>query len=164
MELYFKDNFFSIGTTDIMDSAGAPIGLVDLKVASNSTLEVFGANKESLYVGKFPFFSSKWTVLDAKEKELGKLYAKMALFNKRYEYDSNGRGLYRLSSFAHTSDYEITNDEGAIIATFKKTSGWLSPSAYRLNCKDSRIDPMEWVAVILGMNQIQKRQSAAAAT
>lgn len=45
MHLYFKDNFFSSGITDIMDREGRVIGSLDLKSAFGSSLDVYNAGE-----------------------------------------------------------------------------------------------------------------------
>ncbi|PLT44246.1 hypothetical protein NYE40_03850 [Paenibacillus sp. FSL W8-1187] len=161
MELYFRDNFFSSGETEIMDASGRPIGKVDLRSAFGSSLEIFGAAGESLYEGRFLAFSSKWRVLQAGGEEIGQLRWRMAFFSKRFEYDSYGRGVYQLTSPAMSKEYEIADEDGRIVGRFERVSGWMSAGAFRLECGECQVPPLEWAAVILGMNAMQKQSAAA---
>ncbi len=43
MELYFRDNFFNAGRTDIVNARREPAGKLDLKSAFGSSLDVLDA-------------------------------------------------------------------------------------------------------------------------
>jgi len=43
-------------------------------------------------------------------------------------------------------------------ASFQKVNGWFAASAYCLSNHSDEVDNYEWIAVILGMHEIQKRQ------
>ncbi|MFB9328472.1 hypothetical protein ACFFSY_21275 [Paenibacillus aurantiacus] len=158
MELYFRDNFFNSGTTDILSGDQEKIGEVDLLSSFGSSLEVFDGAGGALYSGEFPFFSGKWTITGADGTACGRLRDRIAFFSKKFEYEAYGRGVYEIRAEAFSSEYEIRDEQGQLAATFEKVSGWFSSSAYRLSCAPTSVDAYEWVAVILGMNEIQKRQ------
>ncbi|CDN41983.1 MULTISPECIES: hypothetical protein [Paenibacillus] len=156
MPIYFKDNFFNSGPTEIMDEDGTVIGHVDLRSMFGASLEVFDRDGATLFQGKFPLFSRRWSVLGQGEREAGELRQRLAFLSKRFEYDSFGRGVFEIASPAFSDLYEITDEAGNMAAGFRKVSGWVLPSAYRLETYTSSVGEMEWVCVILGMNAIQK--------
>ncbi|MFC4101175.1 LURP-one-related/scramblase family protein [Paenibacillus xanthanilyticus] len=158
MELYFRDNVFNSGTTAIMNANQDQVGEVDLRSTFGSSLEVFDGAGGSLYSGGFPFFSGKWTITGADGAERGRLRGRMSFLSKKFEYEAYGRGIFDIEAGAFSSEYEIRDGQGQLAATFEKVSGWFSSSAYRLSCEMTAVDAFEWVAVILGLNEIQKRQ------
>ncbi len=161
MPIYFKDNFFSMGPTEIMEEEGNVIGHVDLRSMFGASLEVFDQEGSTLFQGKFPLFSRRWSVLGPAEREVGELRPRLAFLSKRYEYVSFGRGIYEISSPAFSDAYEIADEAGGMAAGFRKVSSWLLPSAYRMETYTSSVGEMEWVCVILGMNAIQKAARSA---
>ncbi|WP_135553914.1 hypothetical protein [Paenibacillus cymbidii] len=158
MQLYFRDNFFNAGLTDIRNDAGEPVGQVDLRSAFGSALDIYGRGGNRLYGGQFPLLSNRWTVMDGAGEECGELRQRMSFFSKHYEYDAYGRGVYEITSPAFSGEYEVTAENGMLAASFRKVSGWLEPSAYCLDNRTSAVDSFEWIAVVLGMHEIQKRR------
>jgi len=157
MMLYFRDNLFNSGTTDILDERNEPVGEVDLRSAFGSSLAVSSRDGSSAYEGKFPFFSGKWIVTGRNGEECGVLRYRLSFLSKRFEYARYGAGTYELTSPAFSREYEIADERGRIVVTFDRVSGWFEASAYRLTVHDGGIDAYEWVAVVLGMHEIQKR-------
>lgn len=161
MELYFNDQFFSTGQTDIMDENGTPAGMLDLESMMSSSISVYGPDSMLRCSGQFRFFSGKWEVLNAAGEELGLLYARFSLFSKRYEYDAGHRGVYSIESPAFSQHYSILDGNESEVATFQKISGWLQAGAFQLQNRSPQLDSYELVAVIMGVHSIQKRNSAA---
>lgn len=56
------------------------------------------------------------------------------------------------------------SDESRIVAYFKQVNGWFASDAYVLNNQSDYLDTYELVAVIMGMNEIQKNAEANSAT
>ncbi|MDF2648211.1 MAG: hypothetical protein K0Q73_4016 [Paenibacillus sp.] len=162
MKLYFRDNFFSSGQTEILNESNAKVGEVDLRSAFGSSLDVFDQNSRRLYSGKFPIFSNKWTVTGQSGSDCGMLRHRFAFMSKKYEYEAYGRGTYEITSPAFSRQYEVRGVNDELAVSFEKVSGWFSASAYCLDNHDSTIDSYEWVAVILGMHAIEKRHQNAA--
>ena len=94
MHLYFKDNFFSSGITDIMDREGSVIGSLDLKSAFGSSLDVYNASGDPVCAGSFRFFSNKWNITGGNGEELGLLRMRMSFYEK-FEYDAGSRAYMR---------------------------------------------------------------------
>lgn len=164
MHLYFKDNFFSSGITDIMDREGRVIGSLDLKSAFGSSLDVYNAGGEIVCNGSFRFFSNKWNITGGNGEELGLLRMRMSFFTKKFEYDAGARGVYEITSPAFSNEYEITDETGRVIAQFSRISGWLQAGAYQLQNESDVLDDWELVAVVMGIHQIRKRNNSAAAS
>ncbi|MCQ6563054.1 hypothetical protein [Paenibacillus mendelii] len=165
MTLYFRDNFFSSGMTEIMNDSGETVGELDLKSSFSASLDVCDLTGRTLCSGKFPFFSGRWEVTDEDDRLLGELRSRMSFFSQRYEYDAGGRGLYEINSPAFTQDYFIQREnEGETVATFERTSGWLHSGAYSLENYSTELSDYELVVVVLGVHAIRKRRSNAAAT
>jgi hypothetical protein len=161
--LYFKDNFFSAGRTEIFNHAKEKIGELDLKSAFSSSLDVLDINGNLIVSGKFTFFSNKWRVFDSNEQEIGLLKEKMALFSKKYEYDAYGRGVFQIRAEAFSRQYDITDEQDNPIGKFEKVSGFFASPAFQLSNFNQKVTNEELIAVVMGINAIQKRSQASAA-
>lgn len=155
--LYFKDNFFSAGRTEIYNEAKEIVGELDLRSAFSSGIDVLDAKGELMISSKFPMLGIKWRVYDSQENELGSLNSKFSLFSKKFEYDANGRGVYTITSEAFSNEYEILEGD-VVIARFEKISGFFSSPAYQLKNFNNFLTNEELIAVVMGVNAIQKRQ------
>lgn len=162
LNLYFRDNFFNAGVTEILDEQEVNVGHLDLKSSFGSAIDVYGQNSQLLCKGSFPIFSGKWEVTDADGGQLGVLRSRFAFFTKKFTYETEGRGSYEIISPAFSKEYEISDESGALVARFEQVNGWFSSGAFLLNNQSEHLDTYELVAVIMGMHAIQKRQSAAA--
>jgi len=160
MKLYFRDNFFNAGMTEILNEREERVGHVDLKSAFGSSIEVYGPDGGPRCQGSFPFFSNKWEVTAADGGTLGVLKSRLTLFSKKYTYNAAGRGSYEIVSPAFSREYEISDGSGTV-ARFEQVNGWFSSGAFLLNNRCDDLDSYELVAVIMGMHAIQKRQRAA---
>lgn len=158
MNLYFSDKFFSAGTVDIMNEAGEAVGQLDLRSSFGSAVDIYGPQNELRYTGKFRMMLNRWNVLDAQEYEQGELRPRFTLLSKKFEYDAGERGVYEIESPNFSKDYSITQD-GAEVANFAKTNGWMRTDAYVLSNR-SRLDDYELVAVVMGVKAIRKRQQS----
>jgi hypothetical protein len=157
MRMYFRDNFFNAGQTDILSENNERVGEVDLRSAFGSALDVFDQGGSQRYAGKFPFLSNRWIVMGATGEECGELRASLSFLSKRYEYDAYGRGVFEITSPAFSNEYEIHCENGNLTASFERVNGWFAASAYCLVNYSNDVDSYEWIAVVLGMHEIQKR-------
>jgi len=155
--LYFKDNFFSAGRTDIYNEAKEIVGELDLRSAFSSGIDVLDSKGELMISGKFPMLGIKWRIYDSQKNELGSLGSRFSLFSKKFEYDANGRGVFTISSEAFSHEYEILDGDIAV-ARFEKISGFFSSPAYQLKNDTDMLSNEELIAVVMGVNAIQKRQ------
>lgn len=162
MNLYFRDNFFNAGVTEILDEKEENVGHLNLKSSFSSAIEVYGQNGQLLCKGSFPIFSSKWEVTGTDGRQLGVLRSRIALFTKKFTYETEGRGSYEIISPVFSKEYEISDESGALVVRFEQVNGWFSSGAFLLNNQCENLDTYELVAVIMGMHAIQKRQSAGA--
>lgn len=162
MELYFRDRFFSSGTSEILDASGSELGHIDLKSAFGSSLDIYDSSRNLIYAGKFRMFSNKWNVLDPQGETIGIVRYRMSLLEKKFEYQAGSRGVYTITSPAFSRDFTIQNEQGETVAEFEKISGFFSSGAYRMQNNASEIDSYELIAVIMGVHSIRKRQSQAA--
>lgn len=159
MELYFSDNFFNAGKQEIMNRDGEAVGVLDLKSAFGSSLDIYDVNGAFLCGGKFRFFSNKWHIQGPNERPLGLLRVRMSFFSKRFEYDAGDRGTYEITSPAFSREYTILHrGNGQEAASFAKISGWLQSGAFCLQNHSTELDDFELVAVVMGVHAIQKRQ------
>ncbi|GIP42699.1 hypothetical protein J45TS6_11580 [Paenibacillus sp. J45TS6] len=162
MELYFRDRFFSSGTSEIMDASGSELGCIDLKSAFGSSLDIYDSSRNLIYSGKFRVFSNKWNVLDPQGETIGIVRSRMSFLEKKFEYQAGSRGIFTITSPAFSRDFTIVDEQGEVVAGFEKVSGFFSSGAYRLHNNSSEIDSYELIAVIMGVHSIRKRQSQAA--
>lgn len=157
MKLIFRDNFFSAGTTEIVDEASAPAGHLDLKSSFGSSLDVYDREGRLVCGGAFRSFSNKWEITGAGGEELGVLRARFSLFEKKFEYDAGGRGVYEIHSPAFSREYSVLDHMGREAAHFGRVSGWFSSGAYALESFTDKLDLYELVAVVMGVHSIHKR-------
>ncbi|NMO95189.1 hypothetical protein [Paenibacillus lemnae] len=164
MGLYIKDNFFNAGETEVRNEAGEHIGSVDLKSAWGSSLDVYNQDGQKVCSGKFRFFSNKWEVMNADEAVLGVLRMRISFFSKKYEYDAGERGTYEIVSPVFSKEYEILDEGGTKMASFRRVSGWFQSGAYHLENHSPALGDWELAAVVMGVHAIQKRKNNSAAS
>jgi uncharacterized protein YxjI len=116
--VYFQDNFFSAGTTEIFNEAKEKVGSLDLKSMFSAGIEVLDLCGTVKVSGKFPFFGVKWRVYNQHGEELGALKQKLSFFAKRYEYEAHNRGTFTIHSEAFSKEYDIYRDETTVVAKF----------------------------------------------
>ncbi|QGR00187.1 hypothetical protein EHS13_20925 [Paenibacillus psychroresistens] len=156
--LYFKDNFFNSGKTDILSENQEVLGEVDLRSSFGSGLDIYNANGDLMYTGTFPMLSGKWNITNANDEEVGRVRSRLAFFAKKFEYEAYDRGIYEIKSEIFSTQYEMFDEEGTLAASFQRVSGWFSADAYCLENHSTILDSYELVAVVMGMHEIQKRQ------
>jgi uncharacterized protein YxjI len=160
-KLYFSDTFFSTGKTDILTEEEEKIGEIDLKSMFSSSVDILNGKQEVLVSGKFPMLGIHWKVLDRDGTELGKLKEKFAFFSKKYSYEAYDRDTFFIDSELFSKEYVIKREaDEAVIATFKKVSGIFSSAAYELDNHSNTLTSPELIAVIMGVNAIQKRNNS----
>lgn len=157
--LYFKDNFFSAGRTEIFNSSKEKVGELDLKSAFSSSVDVLDKDGNQVVTGKFGVFSSKWRISDSNDHEVGILKQKFTLFSKKYEYDAYNRGVYLIESEPFSHLYEIFDEQTNQIGKFEKVSGFFSSPAYQLSTSNGKLATEELIAVVMGVNAIRKRRN-----
>lgn len=130
--IYFRDNFFSSGITEIYNGKKERIGSLDLKSAFSSSVDV--VNKDGVIVvkGHFPFFSRKWVISDEENREIGYLRQRFSFLAKKYEYVSENKGVFTIESEAFSREYRIVDDKEVTVAEFKRVSGFFESPVYRL--------------------------------
>jgi hypothetical protein len=158
--VYFHDNFFSTGRTEIFNGAKEKVGELDLKSMFSSGVEIVDLNGNIKVSGKFPFFGVKWRIYDSHEQEIGALKQKLSFFSKKYEYDANGRGTFFIQSEAFSKQYDIYEDETSIVAKFEKVSGFFASPAFQLTNHSKQLSTEELIAVVMGVNAIQRRNNS----
>ena len=161
-QLYFLDSFFSTGQKDIYTKNKEVVGKLDLKSAFTSTIDVLDLQGNIMISGKFPIFSNKWIVTNQAGDELGFVRARFSFFTKKYEYTAHNRGIYRIESEPFSKTYEIFTDKGSRVGQFKKVNAIFSTPAFEMSQEKQDIEIGEMIAVVMGVNAIQKRSHAAA--
>ncbi|WML46642.1 hypothetical protein RCG23_13375 [Neobacillus sp. PS3-34] len=159
--LYVSDNFFSAGRTDIYNDSKEKVGEIDLKSAFSAGLDVLNLNGETIVSGKFPFFSRSWVISNSSGEEIGKLKGKFAFFSKKYEYRTHENRSYQIESEAFSNLYVVFNENESEIGRFEKISGFFASPAFQLTSMDEGINVYELIAVVMGVNAIQKAARAA---
>ncbi|MFS0870765.1 hypothetical protein [Paenibacillus xylanilyticus] len=161
MELYFRDNFFNAGYTEIMTQNQEQAGHLDLKSAFGTSIDVFDPSGLTCS-GQFRMLSNRWEITSADGGQMGVLRARMSFFSKRYEYDAGPRGVYEVTAPAFSQEYDITGMGGRTVASFRRTSGWFSSGAFVLNNESDQLETYELIAVVMGVHAINKRRNSAA--
>ncbi|TFB13783.1 hypothetical protein E3U55_15375 [Filobacillus milosensis] len=156
--IYFNDNFFSAGQTDIFNEEQEKIGYLDLKSAFSSGVEIGDVDGTRKLKGYFPFISGKWNIDDAEESNIGILRSRFSFFTKVYEYTSKDGEVYKIESEAFSKEYTIMNQNGDLVCDFKKVNNFFESAAFQLTDYTDKISTYEWVAVVMGVNAIQKRR------
>jgi uncharacterized protein YxjI len=157
--VYFNDNFFSSGKTDIYNETQVKLGALDLKSAFGSSLNVENEKGEILVEGSFPFFSGRWSIKQPDGTELGEVKASFAFFSKRYHYLTNNAA-YEIESPAFSKEYTILDENKSEVATFKKVNGFFASAAYELKNHSNTLLTEELIAVVMGVNAIEKRRNS----
>lgn len=160
--IYFTDNFFSAGVTEMYNSDKEQVGSLDLRSAFSSSVDVLDLNGSVTMSGAFKFFSRKWFITNGAEQEIGELLQRFSFFAKKFEYEAYGRGTYRIESEAFSKDYEIYDQGDNLIAEFRKTSGFFASPAFSLTNHSEELSDEELVAVVMGVSMIHKRNSNSA--
>jgi uncharacterized protein YxjI len=161
--VYFTDNFFSAGRTEIFNESKVKVGELDLKSMFSAGVEILDLEGRVITSGKFPFMGVKWRIYDSQGEEIGALKQKLSFFSKSYEYDAQGRGYFYIKSEAFSKQYDIFQDGTNIVATFEKISGFFSSPAFQLTNHSTQLSTEELIAVVMGVNAIQRRNSSNAA-
>lgn len=162
--VYFTDNFFSAGRTEIFNESKVKVGELDLKSMFSAGVEILDLEDRVITSGKFPFMGMKWRIYESQGQEIGALKQKISFFSKKYEYHAEGRGIFYIKSEAFSKQYDIYQDETNIVATFEKISGFFSSPAFRLTNDSTQLTTEELIAVVMGVNAIQRRNSSNAAS
>ncbi|TLS38286.1 hypothetical protein [Pseudalkalibacillus caeni] len=159
--VYFNDNFFSSGTTEIYTEDKAKTGELDLKSMFSSGVEVLDENNKMVVAGKFPFLSRKWEVTNENSEQLGLLKETISFFQKTYEYKKESGDVYYIESPAFSLEYTILDERKEQVAKFEKISVFFASPAFKLTNRSTKLSTEELVAVVMGVNAIQKRKRSA---
>ncbi|WP_174612940.1 hypothetical protein [Virgibacillus ihumii] len=158
--IYFTDNFFSAGTTEIFNGDQEKIGSIDLKSAFSSSVDILDVQGNIVAKGSFRFLSRGWNVIDYCEQEIGKLKQRFAFFAKKFVYHSYHHGEYEIKSEAFSKEFDIFDQNGNPVAAFRKVSGFFQSPAYELNSQSTKLSKEELIAVVMGVNMIMKRNNS----
>jgi uncharacterized protein YxjI len=160
--LYFADNFFSSGRTEIYNAENERVGELDLKSAFSAGVDLLDNDGQMMASGRFSPFRNRWTVSGENGEDIGQLRQKWTFFTKRFEYQSFGKGTFSIESEAFSKEYTILDDQGTVICSVEKVSGFFSSSAYKLENFSASLSNQELVTAVMGVNAIQKRNNSAA--
>ncbi|MCA1029479.1 hypothetical protein LCL95_00375 [Bacillus timonensis] len=158
--LYFSDNFFSSGMTEIFNEQKEIVGYLDLKSAFSSSVDILDKEQSKMLSGSFPFFSNKWYITDTNENELGYVKTKFSFFTKRFAYYTQDGEEYLIESEAFSREYRIFDLHQNEVAHFEKVSSFFSSPAYQLKNHSDTLTTTELILVVMGVNAINKRRSA----
>lgn len=158
-KVYFSDQFFSAGMTDIYNGSQDKVGTLDHMSAFTSGIRIEGIHRTTGIEAGFGFFSNKWTIKRG-EKELGFVKNALSLFTKKYRYFKDGLE-YEIESSAFSKEYTVLNASRDEVASFRKVSGFFQTAAYELTNHSELFEADELIAVIMGVNAIEKRNRSA---
>ncbi|MFZ3579467.1 hypothetical protein [Virgibacillus sp. DJP39] len=161
--IYFTDNFFSEGITEIFNGDQKKVGSLNLKSAFSSSVDILDAEDNVVVKGSFPFLSRSWIVKDQSEQEIGKLKQRMSFFSKKFVYRSQHHGEFEIKSEAFSKEYDILDQDENLVAAFKKVSGFFQSPAFELSNHSSKLSMEELTAVVMGVNMIIKSNNSAGA-
>lgn len=160
--VYFSDQFFSAGRTDIFNQSEERIGSLDLKSSFTSSLNIENEEGTVVIEGAFPFLSNRWAIKYPGGDELGNVKASFSFFSKKFRYET-GRETYEIESPAFSNEYVIYDENEKKVAVFQKVNGFLEAAAYELSNQSESLSTEELIAVVMGVNAIQKRNRSTAA-
>ncbi|WP_413376119.1 hypothetical protein [Alkalihalobacillus sp. 1P02AB] len=160
--VYFRENFFSSGLTDIMDSNEQKIGSLDLKSAFSTKVSILDENNIEMMRGFFRGFSGKWRMLDYKERELGYVQQQIWSWNKKFYYIKPDETRYLIQAPAFSHSYQILNEVEEVVGEFERISSFFSAPAFKLTNRSTELSTEELILAIIGVNSIQRRNNAAA--
>ncbi|MEH6938736.1 hypothetical protein V7056_12875 [Bacillus sp. JJ664] len=160
--LYFNENFFSTGITDIYNESKEIVGKLDLKSMFSSGVDVLDLHGNIVASGKFPFLSSKWKISNQSSQEIGSLRGRFSFFSKKYEYDAYGKYTFQIKSEAFSKLYEVFKDETTLVCKFEKINGFFSSPAFRLESFKSELSSEELILLVMGVYAIQRRNNSGA--
>ncbi|MCD8500770.1 MAG: hypothetical protein LRY71_02690 [Bacillaceae bacterium] len=92
------------------------------------------------------------------------LKQRFSFASKKFEYTAHGRATYQIFSGAFSREYDVMTMEDEVVASFKKISGVFSSPAFQLMNYSNMLDNEELIAVVMGVNMIIKRNTAAASS
>lgn len=161
MELYFRDNFFNAGRTDIVNARREPAGTLDLKSAFGSSLDVLDLKRESCLQRKVPVHVNQMGGDGGGRKPAGRAETPSQFHVEKFIYESEGRGIYEIFSPAFFKEYSITDERGLAVAQFEKVNGWFESGAFCLRNESERLGSYELIAVVMGVHETNKRMSNA---
>ncbi|CEG28938.1 hypothetical protein [Bacillus sp. B-jedd] len=156
--LFVSDNFFSAGRTDIFNDAQEKVGEINLKSIFSAELDVLNMDGETIVNGRFPFLSRRWIVAGSRGEEIGELKARLAFFSKKYEYSTADGRIFEIESEAFSNLYIMYDENRNEAGRFEKISGFFSSPAFQLTSFDEGLDIYEFIAVVMGVNAIQKAE------
>ncbi|WP_137789328.1 hypothetical protein [Bacillus sp. E(2018)] len=159
--VYFKDTIFSSGKTDIFNGDQQKRGVLDLRSAFSSGVSIEDESGRVIVEGGFPFLSGKWVVKQPDGKEYGVVKSSFAFFSKRYHYVTNEQ-TYEIEAPAFSKEYTLFDENKLEVATFKKVNGLFQAAAYELKHNSERMLTEELIAVVMGVNAIEKRNRSSA--
>ncbi|MEK8129625.1 hypothetical protein WMW72_17090 [Paenibacillus filicis] len=161
--VYFRENFFSSGETEILDEAQRQVGRLDLHSMFHSGVTVYSSGGLASYSGKFRFFSNKWFVYSGNEQEMGVLRSRISFLSQRYEYDSFRHGIFTIEAPAFSKDYTVVAPNGQVAAEFRRISHFFASGAFELT-NHSGLQMQELIVVVMGVHAIRKRKQSSANT
>jgi|GEM_PF-1245206 len=156
MDLYFNERTWTKGLSDILNSKGEKVGVIDLKSAWTSSIAIYDASDALICTGNFRTFSLKWDVKDAKGKNMGTIRDSSSFFKRKYQYETEGRGVYTIEIAPFMGACTVVDAYRSIAATFQQINGWLQADAFRLRNHSPWLNHYELIAIIFGMHQINK--------
>ncbi|MFK3958572.1 hypothetical protein [Guptibacillus hwajinpoensis] len=161
-QLFFSDNFFSAGRTDIYNSDHETVGALNLRSAFSSKVEIEDVNGDVTMEGAFTFFANKWIVRRKNGDELGYVKMSFTFLSKKFHYFKDGKK-FTITSPAFSKEYSITDDSNHEVATFQRTNSYFESANYELKNMSSNLLAEELISIIMGVNAFQKNVSAAGA-
>lgn len=163
--IYFQDNFFSSGLTEIRNQDFIKLGLLDLKTAFSRKVSLLDLDRQEVMRGMFVhFFSRKWKVIDAAGIEQGIVQQKLFSFTKTFAYYKPNGAHFRIESPIFSREYNIYDHNEELVAQFHRVSSFFSVPAFKLDNHSNELSTEELIIVIMGVNAIQKNNNAAASS
>jgi len=156
--VYFTDQFFSSGRTDIFNESQQKIGSINLRSSFTSSVSVENELGESIVEGSFLPLSNRWVVKHSYGDELGKVKMAFTLFSKSYHYTNHSSNRFKIEAPAFSKEYMIMDENKKVVAMFQKVSGVFQAAAYELRNDSEILSTEELIAVVMGVNAIERRR------
>src|SRR5690606_35222992 len=112
--------------------------------------------------GKFAPLTNQWKIFDQNNQQLGIVKPKFFSFSKKYTYTRLDDVMFFINAPALSRDFTVYYEKDDVVATFIRMNGFFSSASYEIHLHSS-LEMEELIAVVMGVNAIEKRKRSSSA-